>query len=98
MPYIQKWGVSRLSAVSPLNNNGAKSIMDPNYKEEPKQAFGFEVDHCLRWVPAIDLVSSLIYENNPVEHLIEGGRRLVNIHNHQFAFKHLFPKQVHDHF
>ena len=35
MPYIQKWGVSRLSAVSPLNNNGAKSIMDPNYEEKP---------------------------------------------------------------
>ena len=44
MPYIQKWGVSRLSAVSPLNNNGAKSIMDPNYEEEPKQTFGFEVN------------------------------------------------------
>ena len=44
MPYIQKWGVSRLSAVSPLNNNGAKSIMDPNYKEEPKKTFGFEVN------------------------------------------------------
>ena len=44
MPYIQKWGVSRLSAVSPLNNNGAKSIMDPDYKEEPKKTFGFEVN------------------------------------------------------
>jgi len=44
MPYIQKWGVSRLSAVSPLNNNGAKSIMDPDYKEEPTQTFGFEVN------------------------------------------------------
>ena len=44
MPYIQKWGISRLSAVSPLNNNGAKSIMDPNYEEEPKQTFGFEVN------------------------------------------------------
>lgn len=44
MPYIQKWGVSRLSAVSPLNNNGAKSIMDPDYKEESNQTFGFEVN------------------------------------------------------
>ena len=44
MPYIQKWGVSRLSAVSPLNNNGAKSIMDTDYKEESEQTFGFEVN------------------------------------------------------
>jgi|9_EtaG_2_1085328.scaffolds.fasta_scaffold00460_11 hypothetical protein len=44
MPYIQDWGISRLSAVSPLNNNGSKSIMDPNYEKEPKQTFGFEVN------------------------------------------------------
>ena len=44
MPYIQSWGVSRLSAVSPLNNNGAKSIMDTDYKEESEQTFGFEVN------------------------------------------------------
>ena len=36
-------------------------------------AFGFEIDHCFRGIPAIDLVSSPVYENDPVEHFIEGG-------------------------
>ena len=62
MPYIQSWGISRLSAVSPLNNNGAKSIMDPNYEEEPKQTFGFEVDTN----PDLDADNDIITQNNDV--------------------------------